>query len=87
MGTKAENKLATAEQRRRRQRARAERRRADRALVPMAVAQRLGIGVATVAHAMRMAGITTAITETHAEQWRADPGSTPQWLVRLRGER
>jgi hypothetical protein len=87
MGTKTESKQVRAEKRRQRQRARAERRRADRALVPVAVAQRLGIRVAMLADAMRTGGITTAITQTQAQQWVADPEAAPEWLVQLRGER
>ncbi|MBS1693101.1 MAG: hypothetical protein JST91_12855 [Actinobacteria bacterium] len=87
MGAKTENQQLRAEKRRQRQRARVERRRGDHALVPVAVAQRLGIWVATLADAMRQAGITTAITETQAQRWTADPESAPEWLMQLRGER
>jgi hypothetical protein len=70
MGTTTESKQVRAEKRRQRQRARAERRRRDRALVPVAAAQRLGVRVAALAHAMRAAGVTTAITETQAQVGR-----------------
>ncbi len=53
MGTTTETKRVRAQKRRQRHHARAERRRRDRALVPVAVAQRLGIPVATLAHAMQ----------------------------------
>ncbi|MEN4476710.1 hypothetical protein [Mycolicibacterium cosmeticum] len=53
----------------------------------MAAAQRLGIRAATLAGAMRQAGITTAITEKQAQRWTADPESAPKWLMQLRGER
>jgi hypothetical protein len=87
MGTMTETRQVRAEKRRLRRRARAERRRRDRALVPVAVAQRLGIRVATLAHAMRQAGITAALTEAQAQQCVVDPATAPQWLVGLRGER
>jgi hypothetical protein len=78
---------ARAEERRRRKRARVEQRRQDRALVPVAVAQRLGIAVAEVARAMRAADVIEQITEDQAKGWAADPGSAPQWLTVLQGER
>lgn len=87
MGTTTESKQVRADKRRQRHRARAERRRADRALVPVAVAQRLGIRVATLADAMRQAGFTAALTEAQAQQWVVDPATGPEWLVQLRGER
>jgi hypothetical protein len=87
MGTKADSQLMRAEKRRHRQRVRAERRRADRALVPVAVAQQLGIKVVVLADAMRAAGVSTEITPTQAQQWAADPETAPQWLMQLFGER
>lgn len=87
MSTKSETKQVRAEQRRQRRRDRVGRRRADRALVPVGFAQRLGIRVAILAHAMRSAGVTTAITETQARQWVDDPESEPEWLMQWRGER
>jgi hypothetical protein len=36
---------------------------------------------------MRAAGVTAQITEAQARRWTADPGTAPQWLVGLRGER
>ena len=77
MGTTTDSQLMRAEEgRRQRQRVRAERRRADRARVPVAVAQQLGIKVVVLADAMRAAGVSTAITPTQAQQWTADPTIT-----------
>ena len=87
MGTKTESQQLRAEKRRRRQHARVERRRADRALMPVGAAQRLGIQVATLADAMRTAGITAAITLPQAQRWMADPQTAPEWLMQLRGQR
>jgi hypothetical protein len=86
MTAKADQSQASAGERRRRKRARARRRAQDRVLVPVAVAQRLGIPVADIARAMRAAGIAEQITQAQARQWSADPESVPQWLARLRGE-
>jgi nucleotidyltransferase/DNA polymerase involved in DNA repair len=69
----------------RRQRAR--RREADRALVPVVVSQRLGVPVADAAHAMRAAGVTGPLTVRQAKEWAGDPGSAPEWLSGLWGER
>lgn len=87
MDAKGGDTEARAEDRRRRKRARDERRRRDRGLVPLAVAQRLGIPVAAIAGAMRAAGVTAQISEAAARRWTADPGTAPQWLVRLQGQR
>jgi hypothetical protein len=68
-------------------RQRAQRREADRALVPVVVSQRLGVSVADAARAMRGAGVTGALTVRQAEEWAGDPGSAPEWLSGLWGER
>lgn len=87
VGTKTESQLLRAERLRQRQQVRAQRRRADRALVPVAVAQRLGIKVAVLAEAMRAAGVSTAITLVQAQQWSAEPDTAPPWLMQVFGER
>jgi hypothetical protein len=68
-------------------RARVRRRDEDRALVPVAVSQRLGIAVAETADAMRAAGVAGPLTVREAEEWAADPGAAPEWLAGLWGER
>jgi nucleotidyltransferase/DNA polymerase involved in DNA repair len=68
-------------------RERAQRREADRALVPVVVSRRLGVPVADAAHAVRAAGVTGPLTVRRAKEWAGDPGSAPQWLSGLRGER
>jgi hypothetical protein len=78
---------AGAGKRRQRKRERAQRREADRALVPVVVSQRLGVPVADAAHAMRAAGVTGPLTVRQAKEWAGDPGSAPEWLSGLWGER
>lgn len=73
--------------RRQGKRARAQRREEDRALVPVVVSQRLGVSVADAASAMRAAGVTGPLTVSQAREWAADPGSAPEWLSGLWGER
>jgi hypothetical protein len=73
--------------RRQRKRARAQRREADRALVPAVVSQRLGVPVADAARAMRAAGVTGPVTVRQARAWTDDPGTAPEWLSGLWGER
>ena len=63
MGTTSETKQVWAQKRRQRHHARAERRRRDRAVVPVAVAQRAGIRMATLAHATGQAGTRAALFE------------------------
>lgn len=79
MGAKTEKQLLREERRRQR--------RADRALVPVVVAQRLGIKVAVLADAMRSAGVSAALTPAQARLWAADPDTAPRWLMQLFGER
>jgi len=86
MAAKGEREAGAAK-RSRRERARAQRREEDRALVPVVVSQRLGITVADAAHAMRAAGVTGPLTMRQAEEWTSDPGSAPEWLSGLWGER
>jgi len=86
MAAKGEREAGAAK-RSRRKRARAQRREEDRALVPVAVSQRLGIAVAEIADAMRAAGVTGPLTVREAKEWVADPGSAPEWLPGLWGER
>jgi hypothetical protein len=86
MATEA-GREAGAGKRRQRKQARAQRREADRALVPVAVSQRLGVSVAGAARAMRAAGVTGPLTVRQAREWAAGPGSAPQWLLGLWGER
>lgn len=54
----------------------------DRALVPVAAANRLGVGVSVLAGWMRAAGVDRdgRLRESDAVMWRADPDSAPVWL-------
>jgi hypothetical protein len=86
MATEARQE-AGANKRRQRERERAQCREADRALVPVVVSQRLGVPVADAAHAMQAAGVTGPLTVRQAKAWMDDPGSAPEWLSGLWGER
>lgn len=86
MSTKTEQSQARAEERRRKP-AKADRRRPDRALVPVVVAQRVGIPVADLARAMRAAGVDRRLTEVDATDWICDPETAPEWFTTLVGER
>jgi hypothetical protein len=79
--------MARAEEHRRRKHAKADRRRRDRALVPVVVAQGVGIPVADVARAMRAAGEDRQLTEVEATDWISDPETAPEWFTTLLGER
>jgi hypothetical protein len=87
MSTKAEQSPARAEGRRRRKQAKADRRRRDRALVPVVVAQRVGVPVADLARAMRAAGVHQQLAEAEAKDWLCDPETAPEWFTTLVGER
>jgi hypothetical protein len=87
MSTKTEQSQARAAERRRRKHAKADRRRRDRALVPVVVAQRVGIPVADLARAMRAAGVDRQLTEGEATGWVCDPETAPEWFTTLVGER
>ncbi len=80
MSTKAEQSQARAEERRRRKHAKADRRRRDRALVPAAVAVRVGIRVVDLACAMRATGVDQQLTETEAAGWISDSETAPEWF-------
>jgi len=58
------------------------RRNPDRTLVPVAVANRLGVGVSALAGWMRAAGTDKdgPLRESDAAKWRANPDSAPLWL-------
>jgi hypothetical protein len=87
MSATAEQSLARAEERRRRKHAKSDRRRRDRALVPAAVATRVGIRVADLAHVMRTAGVHQQLTETEVARWISSPDAAPEWFITLLGER
>ncbi|WP_155980969.1 hypothetical protein [Nocardia sp. CNY236] len=72
---------------RRRRRRKAEQRDRDRALVPVAVAENVGIPVAALASAMRAAEVREPLTVTATVSWIRDPESAPEWFTALRSER
>jgi hypothetical protein len=88
MSTKTEQSQARVEERRRRKHAKADRRRRDRALVPVCVAQRVGIPVADLARAIRASGVHRQLTEAEAKDWIiCDLETAPEWFTTLLGER
>lgn len=62
-------------------------RKLDRALVPVEVAQRIGIGVRPLARAMRSAGVTTKLTVKQARGWLAHPETAPEWFSEVVAQR
>src|SRR5574340_906499 len=72
---------------RRRKHAEADRRRRDRALVPVVIAQRVGISVADLARAMRAASVCRQLAEAEAADWICQPKTAPAWLTTVVGER